>query len=52
MKTYLNLYEITGWERKVHLTFSVDPYSGQIIVKNMSGKKKKKMNCINRVIGQ
>ena len=29
-------YLINGWERKVHVTPSVDLYSGQIIVKNMS----------------
>ena len=28
----------TGWERKEHVTSSVDLYSGQITVKNMSGK--------------
>ena len=28
----------TGWEQKVHMTPSVDLYSGQIIVENMSGK--------------
>ena len=31
-------YLITGLERKVHVTPSVDLYSGQIIVKNMSDK--------------
>ena len=29
---------ITGWERKVHVTPSVDLYSGQILVRSMSGK--------------
>ena len=28
----------TGWERKVHVTPSVDLYSGQILVRSMSGK--------------
>ena len=29
---------VTGWERKVHVTHSVDLYSGQILVWSMSGK--------------
>ena len=28
----------TGWKRKVRVTPSVDMFSGQIIVQNMSGK--------------
>ena len=31
-KIYFSLGLITGWERKVHATHSVDLYSGQILV--------------------
>ena len=36
--TVISISISTGWERKVHMTPSVDLYSGQIIVENMSGK--------------